>query len=71
MGVLLVRERRGPIQNFYMGPPKLKEPYVPNDWPNKFYEMDSEQSSCIAGYKNGPKNSYTRELAKIYPLQGK
>lgn len=50
---------------FSMEAPRIGKPYIPKDYPNKFYEYDSELSKCVAGYKKGPRNPYVEKLMKL------
>lgn len=73
--MLLVKENSAPITEFYKESPRVEIRYAENGKDVKastpFYQNDPESNRAIAGYRKGPKNSYTRELAKQYPLAGK
>lgn len=70
--MLFVKENPDPITKFHKEPPRVGTPYVENvKEPTPFYRNDPESNRVIAGYRKGPKNSFTRELAKRFPLTGK
>lgn len=70
--MLLVKENSAPAAEFHKEPPRIGTPYVENvKEPVPFYRNDPESNRVVAGYRKGPTNSYTRELAEKYPLTGK
>ncbi len=70
--MIFVKEYSDLVSKFHKEPPHVGTPFVENvKEPAPFYRNDPESSRMIAGYRKGPKNSYTRELAKRFPLTGK
>lgn len=59
--MLLVSDNSKDLLKLKREPPKVGELWKEGD----------PVGSCILGYEKGPKNSYTQELAKKYPLEGK
>ncbi|MDE7428904.1 MAG: hypothetical protein K2N00_06495 [Lachnospiraceae bacterium] len=70
--MLLAKENARSTVKFNKEAPHVGTPYVENSKePSPFYRNDPEANQVIAGYRKGPRKSYTKELAKKFPLTGK